>query len=101
MVEGARSEHGDDRAGEDGCGDLGPRSCGTESEDDAEWDRGVEGPLVGDAAETRFQLADSGRFHKATVPGWAGSCGGIVALLQCLMTKSESGLRKSAFPTRS
>ena len=67
MVEGARSEHGDDRAGEDGRRDLGTCSGGSESEDDAERDRYVEGPFVEDTPKTWFQLTGSGRSHDGTV----------------------------------
>jgi hypothetical protein len=94
MVQGARPEHGDDRSGEDGCRSLGTRSPGRESEDDAKRDGRVESPLVEDTAKTWLQLAASGGSHETNrsrlrrvAPGQPR------ALLQLLLTKSESGLR--------
>jgi hypothetical protein len=70
VVEGARPEHRDDGAGKDGRGNLGPRSRGDETEQDAKRDGDVEGPLVGDAAETWLQLADSRGSHESTRSRW-------------------------------
>src|SRR5581483_11038526 len=68
VVEGARPEHRDDGAGEDGCRELRPRPARDQAERDAERNRRVEPELVEDASQARLRRRRGRIDHPRTVP---------------------------------